>query len=140
MVSTLFLNRKVFLLMALKGIKSKARPIVLGGVDVAPQATGFAAYRATVKVEKMKSDPEVSWLLEKPGLNIWYCQVESLAGVDRANNVRIGDSRHVMTYTIAAGSSFNMVLSHVDHSDPSTWKQETALQDMREHFKDWDPR
>lgn len=54
--------------------------------------------------------------------------------------VRIGESRHVMTYTIAAGSSFNMVLSHVDHSDPSTWKQETAVEDMKEEFKNWDPR
>lgn len=45
-----------------------------------------------------------------------------------------------MTYTIAAGESFNMVLSHVDPSDPATWKPETALKDMREYFSDWDPR
>jgi salicylate hydroxylase len=45
-----------------------------------------------------------------------------------------------MTYTIAAGKSFNMVLSHVDRSDPATWKPETAIQDMRNHFKDWDPQ
>lgn len=45
-----------------------------------------------------------------------------------------------MTYTIAAGKSFNMVLSHVDRSDPATWKPETAIQDMRNYFKDWDPQ
>jgi salicylate hydroxylase len=36
------------------------------------EQTGFAAYRATVDVAKMKSDPEISWLLERPSLNIWY--------------------------------------------------------------------
>lgn len=53
---------------------------------------------------------------------------------------RIGHDRHVMTYTIASGKSFNMVLSHVDHSDPSTWKPETALKDMKEYFSGWDPQ
>lgn len=36
------------------------------------EQTGFAAYRATVDVAKMKADPEISWLLERPSLNIWY--------------------------------------------------------------------
>ena len=71
----------------------------------------------------MKDDPEISWLLGKPALNIW-----------------IGADRHVMTYTIAAGESFNMVLSHVDPSDPATWKPENAIQEMRAYFSGWDPR
>jgi hypothetical protein len=54
--------------------------------------------------------------------------------------VRIGDQRHVMTYIIGAGKSFNMVLSHPDHSDPSTWDQATALADMRREFQGWDGR
>lgn len=45
-----------------------------------------------------------------------------------------------MTYTIAGGKSFNMVLSHVDGSDPSTWKPENAVQDMRAQFDGWDPQ
>jgi len=45
-----------------------------------------------------------------------------------------------MTYTIAGGDSFNMVLSHVDHSDPSEWNQKTAIDDMKEHFREWDPQ
>jgi salicylate hydroxylase len=45
-----------------------------------------------------------------------------------------------MTYTIGAGSSFNMVLSYVDNSDPSTWKAETAVEDMRREFSGWDPQ
>ncbi len=100
-----------------------ARKFVLGGIDVPPEKTGFAAYRATVGATKIKDDPEISWLLEKPSLNIW-----------------IGEDRHVMTYTISAGESFNMVLSHVDTSDPSTWKPENAIKDMKEYFAGWDPR
>ena len=48
--------------------------------------------------------------------------------------------RHVMSYTIAGGKSFNMVLSHPDRSDPSNWNQQDALKDMRKHFEGWDPR
>lgn len=97
--------------------------MVLGGTDDPPQRTGFAAYRATVEAAKIKDDPEISWLLEQPALNVW-----------------IGEDRHVMTYSIAAGESFNMVLSHVDTSDPSTWKPENAVKDMQGYFKGWDPR
>ena len=53
---------------------------------------------------------------------------------------RVGDKRHVMSYSISAGKSFNMVLSHPDDSDPDTWNQQSALDDMRIHFKGWDPR
>lgn len=53
---------------------------------------------------------------------------------------RIGDQRHVMTYTIGAGKSFNMVLSHPDSTDPETWDQTQALSDMRREFQGWDPR
>ena len=33
--------------------------------------TGFAAYRATVDVEDMRQDPQTSWLLDNPNLNLW---------------------------------------------------------------------
>lgn len=45
-----------------------------------------------------------------------------------------------MTYTIGAGKSFNMVLSHPDDSDPSTWDQKNTLSDMRREFHGWDSR
>ncbi|KAK7413357.1 hypothetical protein QQX98_007734 [Neonectria punicea] len=111
------------LVVAADGVKSVARPVVMGGVDKPPIKTGFAAYRAVVNTDEMKADPDTAWLLEKPGINIW-----------------IGEDRHVMTYSIAGGKSFNMVLSHVDHTDPSTWNPEDAVKDMREHFETWDPK
>lgn len=107
------------------GVKSIGRSKVLAGVDQVPLRTGFAAYRATVDVEKMKAHPDTAQLLTVPGLNLW-----------------IGHLRHVMTYTISGGKAFNMVLSHPDRSDPATWVQqspETILSQMRDHFTGWDP-
>lgn len=60
------------LVVAADGIKSVARAAVLGGADRPPALTGFAAYRATVDAAKIKADPEIAWLLERPALNIWY--------------------------------------------------------------------
>lgn len=60
------------LIVAADGIHSEARKVVLGGHDQPPQEAGFAAYRALVDVESMKQDPDVSWLLEIPGQNLWY--------------------------------------------------------------------
>ncbi|KAF9773502.1 hypothetical protein IL306_008653 [Fusarium sp. DS 682] len=60
------------LVIAADGVKSYARSVVLGGADLPPQRTGFAAYRATVNTEEMKCDEDTSWLLAKPGINIWY--------------------------------------------------------------------
>ncbi|KAH0279191.1 hypothetical protein KCU91_g1931, partial [Aureobasidium melanogenum] len=115
-------QRTADLIIAADGIKSIARKHISSEVDDGPRATGFAAYRATVDVDKMRDDPETSWLLARPALNIW-----------------IGPDRHVMTYTIASGKSFNMVLSHVDRTDPSTWSNDTIIADMRKEFADWDP-
>jgi salicylate hydroxylase len=36
--------------------------------------TGFAAYRATVDTKLMLDDPDISWLLKEPALNIWLVQ------------------------------------------------------------------
>ena len=71
----------------------------------------------------MKQDPDIAWLVEKPTLNCW-----------------IGDGQHVMSYTIAGGHTFNMVLSHRDHSDPSTWDQAHAVENAKQAFRGWDPR
>lgn len=53
------------------GVKSVARKLV-DNSGPAFERTGFAAYRATVDVARIKADPELSWLLDRPSLNIWY--------------------------------------------------------------------
>ncbi|EFX02321.1 salicylate hydroxylase [Grosmannia clavigera kw1407] len=111
------------LVVGADGVKSLARPVVLGGTDRLANKTGFAVYRAVVDTAKIQADADTAWLLEKPGINIW-----------------IGPDRHVMTYSIAGGNSFNMVLSHVDHSDPASWTPADAVAEMRGQFAGWDPR
>lgn len=72
MVSRWFLCLWVSFPDLLKGIKSVARKVVLGGKEMAFRRPGFAAYRATVDVERVRNDPELKWILERPALNIWY--------------------------------------------------------------------
>lgn len=44
-----------------------------------------------------------------------------------------------MTYCIAGGQSFNMVLSHRDKGDPSLFgTEQDILGDMRKEFEGWD--
>jgi salicylate hydroxylase len=45
-----------------------------------------------------------------------------------------------MTYQMAAGAKFNMVLSHIDHSDPSTWTEKYDKDDVLAEFSGWDPQ
>ncbi|KAJ4362949.1 hypothetical protein N0V83_010066 [Neocucurbitaria cava] len=110
------------LVIAADGIKSIARETLCPEISHELQFNGFAAYRATVDVKKIREDPEIAWIVEKPSLNIW-----------------IGENRHVMTYTIAAGETFNMVLSHIDQSDPATWTKKFAKEDIQQEFSGWDP-
>lgn len=102
--------------------------------------TGFAAYRATVDVAEINADPELAPILEKPSINIWYGELLPTIADPTDAILRIGEDKHVMTYMIAGGQSFNMVLSHVDRSDPAEWNQKTVIEDMRRQFAGWDPR
>ncbi|KAH7039589.1 salicylate hydroxylase [Microdochium trichocladiopsis] len=111
------------LVLVASGVRSTAHESLGHGTTNGAYRTGFAAYRATVDVDKIRADKELAWVTENPNLNVW-----------------IGEDKHVMTYAISAGSSFNMVLSHVDWSDPETWTPEGVLEDMRQQFADWDPQ
>ncbi|KAF9691670.1 hypothetical protein EKO04_010189 [Ascochyta lentis] len=111
------------LVVAADGINSAARNEIIKAASQEPVFDGFAAYRATVDAKKIRDDPEIAWILEKPSLNIW-----------------IGEDRHVMSYTIAGGETFNMVLSHIDRSDPSTWSHKFAKEHVQGEFYGWDPQ
>jgi salicylate hydroxylase len=59
-------------LTVVSGVNSTAGSEIFGGIDHPPQRTRFAVYRAVVDVKQMKADPDVSWLLNRPSLNLWY--------------------------------------------------------------------
>ena len=47
-----------------------------------------------------------------------------------------------MSYSIAGGGLFNLVLSHRDLSDHTEWSklsQEEVIRDMQKEFDGWDP-
>lgn len=54
------------------GIKSVARKVLLEGQEMPFRKPRFASYRAVVDMNKMRNDPEMPWILERPALNIWY--------------------------------------------------------------------
>ena len=109
------------IVIAADGIKSTIRGQMLQN-PVTLQETGFAAYRATVPVSKMVDDPELAQVLSRSSLDIW-----------------IGPGRHVVGYMIAGGSTYNLVLSHPETTDPATWDQSNALDEMHQQFDGWDP-
>lgn len=114
------------LVVAADGVNSTARRLVLGGKDQVPKPSGFYSYKAAVPVEKIRADLELAELaefLDKPSLNLW-----------------VGPCGHVMTYTTAAGSIFNMVLSRVDKPASCTARPESDVEKMRREFSNWDPK
>ncbi|KAM0290437.1 hypothetical protein ACHAO9_004793 [Fusarium lateritium] len=84
------------LIIAADGVKSYARSVILGGADLPPQRTGFAVYRATVDTEEMKRDENTFWLLEKPGINIWYAGKTKLHHA-RSTNMQPGLEKTAMS-------------------------------------------
>lgn len=59
------------LVVGADGVKSAAREYIPAGPRAVPKPTGFAVYRATVDVRKMREIPELDWILEKPAINLW---------------------------------------------------------------------
>lgn len=112
------------LVVGCDGLKSVTRKFFLNGDDPGPKETPFCAYRSTVSMDALLADPELRGLVEKPDLHLW-----------------VGHLRHVMSYPISGGKTFNMVLSHPDEGafDPST-PQVELLREMRKNYEGWDPK
>lgn len=54
---------------------------------------------------------------------------------------RVGDDRHVMSYAIAGGERYNLVLTHPQGSDQlRELTSYEVLADLRAHYEGWDPR
>lgn len=88
----------------------------------------------------MKEDEDMAKILEEPNINLWYIRNSIPFGILLMVGNRIGENRHVMSYPIASGSTFNLVLSHIDRSDPSTWSEKYVKEDLLAELDGWDPR
>lgn len=105
------------------GINSTLREIMLGYADP-PTPTGDLAYRLLLKTSEMLKDGELRELVVDPQVNYW-----------------LGPDMHAVNYVLKSGELFNMVLLVPDdmpRDGASTL--EGNVGEMRELFRDWDPR
>lgn len=114
------------LVIGADGVNSVTRRSILPDVKPAPM-TNIAAYRAVVPMEMVKKDPLARELVEKPTMDIWMSAAEGKA------------HGYVITYPISGGDVFNMVLTHLP-SYPVMTVEDATLQEVKETFKDYDPR
>lgn len=104
------------------------RAAFLQGRDPGPSETAYCAYRATVPIALLQQDPDLAPLVEHQDLSAW-----------------IGHDRHVMSYPINGGKTFNMVLSHpapvaAAAAEPPASDAAQMLDEMRKNYIGWDPR
>ena len=107
-----------------KGLWSSTRDQLLGD-SAAPQETGDLAYRATIPREQAEAlnDSSLTTLLEDRALNVW-----------------VAPQKHVVLYPIRNMTEYNMVLLRPDDLPTGTSTADGDVQEMRDMFKDWDPR
>lgn len=57
------------------------------------------------------------------------------------NSLRVGDQTHVMSYSMAGGEMWNLVVTVPEPLDPSDWDttDNVSVEKMRSYFKGWDP-
>ncbi|KAI4181878.1 MAG: hypothetical protein L6R41_006351 [Letrouitia leprolyta] len=104
------------------GLKSKCREAMLGYPDP-PRFTGNLAYRIIVKVEDMKSCPDLSELTEEPAIHYW-----------------MGPQAHAVCYFLQGGRLCNLVLLCPDDLPEMVNTAKADIQEMREFFRAWDPK
>ncbi|KAH6867518.1 hypothetical protein B0T10DRAFT_419749 [Thelonectria olida] len=111
------------LVVGADGIRSRTRAALLGYRNVEPNPAANCSYRATVSVEVMSMDPEISHLMTDVNANCW-----------------IGPDHHIMAYPIRQGAMYNMVLSHPGGvAAAGKWNEPGNLEEMRECYKNFDP-
>lgn len=104
------------------GIRSRVREAILGADNVHATDSPNCAFRATVSRELMLADPDVAHLMSDINSNCW-----------------IGHERHVMAYPIRNGEMYNLVMSHPGKAAVGRWNEPGNLEEMREHYRNFDP-
>lgn len=111
------------LIIGADGIKSNVRDTaVVTEETVLPLPSSYCAYRVTIPGDIMNSDPMISHLMKDIKSNCW-----------------IGYRRHIMAYPIKNGTLYNMVLIHPGQAAIGVWNEPADLNEMKNHFKNWDP-
>ena len=110
------------LLIGADGLRSTVRKAIMPHVKPRPP-TGNCAYRALVPYDQIRKDPFAKELVDKLTMEVW-----------------MAEKSYIISYPIAGGELFNMVLSHhVDHLVDDV-EEIDMEKDFRETYKDYDPR
>lgn len=104
------------------GLKSTCREALLARPDP-PHLTGDLAYRIIVKAADMNHHPELADLVSRPSINYW-----------------MGPNGHAVCYFLQGGGLCNIVLICPDNLPELINMAKADLQEMRDFFRDWDPR
>ncbi|KAI9734836.1 MAG: hypothetical protein M1834_001915 [Cirrosporium novae-zelandiae] len=110
------------LVVGADGLKSVCREALLGRPDP-PKLTGDLAYRITIKASDMAKHPLLGDLVARPAINYW-----------------MGPSGHAVCYLLKGGGLYNIVLVCPDNLPQLVNAQKADLSEMREFFKNWDPK
>ncbi|KAK4078689.1 uncharacterized protein Triagg1_3020 [Trichoderma aggressivum f. europaeum] len=113
------------LVVAADGINSLARSQVLGSRDPGSLPTGWAAFRMTAEVSKLKADSVTSSLIDLQSRN---------------SNWWIAPHISCMTYLIKDTTMLNIVLSHRDNINTKEFTTGEYNKTVRSIFKDFEPR
>ncbi|KAL2441445.1 FAD-dependent monooxygenase roqM [Exophiala dermatitidis] len=110
-------------IIAVDGIKSRARELVLG-FDDKPKSSGYACFRAFFKGSHLRGDPLTAEFVEQECVNIW-----------------IGRDKHLVQNTLRNGEEFNWIITHKDTEDiKESWFQPGNMEEVRRLVEDCDPR
>ncbi|EMF17714.1 FAD/NAD(P)-binding domain-containing protein [Sphaerulina musiva SO2202] len=109
------------------GVQSVVRRSLFPNVKPRPP-TGNCAYRAIVPYEEVRNDPITRELVEDANGNPMNTM-----------EVWMASTGYIISYPISGGKDFNMVLSHF-RSPPVDAVQEVSIDEVRQEYKDYDPR
>lgn len=134
------------LVVACDGINSSARTQFLEGFssnlkrNEELESTGWAAYRLMANVEDVRDDPLTRELVSEHAGNCWYIYPSLFPTMEKLTNPRADTNKSVMTYMIRDSGKLNLVLSHPDTIETSTWSREHYLTELQHYYSDMDPR
>lgn len=115
------------LVIGADGVQSIVRKTLFPDVKPRPP-TGNCAYRAIVPYDEVRADPLTRELVEDKDGNLI-----------RTMEVWMAPTGYIISYPISDAKDFNMVLSHF-RDPPVSQVQEVDVQEVRDEYKDYDPR
>ncbi|EXJ68259.1 uncharacterized protein A1O5_08874 [Cladophialophora psammophila CBS 110553] len=110
------------LIIGADGIHSRTRRSIPALKDVVPRRTENYCYRALIPREEMLKNPVTATLIDNQSQQAWA-----------------GQFKHIISYPIAKGKFYNLVMTVPDHGDAplGQYNEPGDVSEMRQVFKDF---